>query len=91
MAEATFGGIEVGDLVTSSDRRPRDEGSRISNRLPENAQMAASFSLNEVLTTLRSQFPQEFPKGGGIRSHFPKLFQQRDLSALAGIQSAVGP
>ena len=90
MAEATFGGIEVGDLVTSSDRRPRDEGSRISNRLPKNAQMA-SFSLNEVLTTLRSQFPQEFPKGGGIRSHFPKLFQQRDLSALAGIQSAVGP
>jgi hypothetical protein len=56
MAEATFGGIEVGDLVTPSDRRPRDEGGTISNRLPENAQMA-SFSLNEVANHASKSVP----------------------------------
>jgi hypothetical protein len=31
----------------------------------------ASFSLNEEITSLRNRFPQLFPIGSGIRSHFP--------------------
>jgi hypothetical protein len=31
----------------------------------------ASFSLNQVVTSLQTQFPQLFPVGSGIRSHFP--------------------
>jgi hypothetical protein len=31
----------------------------------------AAFSLNQELSSLRSRFPERFPIGSGIRSHFP--------------------
>ncbi len=50
----------------------------------------ASFSLRQELSTLRSQFPQLFPAGSGIRTHFP-TGKTTSISALQRFVFRRGP